>query len=71
MADKSFVDVTVAQIARWQGVAPPNDTALRMLAELQTIIADFEAQRGVLAFEDEPSTFELALLAAADVKVAS
>ena len=59
-----FVDQTVAMIATWHGVTPPNDVAYRMVAELRKIIADFEAQRGTLRFEDEPSSFEAALLAA-------
>lgn len=57
-----FVDATVAMIATWHGVKPPNDAALRMVADLRKIIADFEAQRGTLLFEDEPSSFEAALL---------
>ena len=62
MPDDAFVDATVAMIATWHGIAPPNAAALRMVADLRKIIADFEAQRGKLRFEDEPSSFEAALL---------
>ena len=65
MADDAFVDATVAMIAAWHGIAPPNAAALRMVADLRRIIGDFEAQRGKLRFEDEPSSFEAALLDAA------
>ena len=65
MPDDAFVDATVAMIATWHGIAPPNAAALRMVADLRKIIADFEAQRGKLRFEDEPSSFEAALLDAA------
>ncbi len=57
-----FVEATVAMIATWHGITPPNEAALRMVADLRKIIADFEAQRGTLLFEDEPSSFEAALL---------
>ncbi len=62
MPDDPFVDATVAIIATWHGIAPPNEAALRMVADLRKIIGDFEAQRGTLRFEDEPSSFEAALL---------
>ena len=62
MPDDGFVDTTVAMIAAWHGIAPPNAAALRRVADLRRIIADFEAQRGRLQFEDEPSSFEAALL---------
>jgi hypothetical protein len=51
-----------AVIVTWHGVTPPNAVALRLLADLQKTIEDFEGQRGLLAFEDEPSSFEAALL---------
>ena len=63
--NNTFVDATVAMIATWHDVTPPNDAALRMVADLRKIIGDFEAQRGTLLFEDEPSSFEAALLATA------
>ncbi len=66
-----FRDQTVTTIAVWRDIAPPNDVALRMVDDLAKIIQDFEAQRGALAFEDEPASFETALLEAAAIKVAS
>jgi hypothetical protein len=49
-------------IARWHGIGAPNEPARRMAADLVATIRAFEAQRGALAFEDEPSSFEAALL---------
>ena len=59
-----FVSQTEAYIAAWHGIAVPNDPARRLAAELLSTIAAFEAQRGQLRFEDEPSSFEAALDAA-------
>jgi hypothetical protein len=56
-----FLAETELTIARWHGVAPPNEPARRMAADLVNTIAAFEALRGTLAFEDEPSSFEAAL----------
>ena len=50
-----------ATIARWHGITAPNDPARRMAADLINTIRAFEALRGKLAFEDEPSSFEAAL----------
>jgi hypothetical protein len=50
-------------IARWHGITAPNDPARRLAAELADTIKAFEALRGTLAFEDEPSSFEAALQA--------
>ena len=72
MTEKStFVDDMTASIATWHGVAPPNDVALRMLGDLEKLIRDFEALRGTLRFEDEPSSFEAALREAASIGVRS
>jgi hypothetical protein len=49
-------------IARWHGIAAPNEPARRMAADLADTIRAFEALRGTLVFEDEPSSFEAALL---------
>ena len=65
MPNDTFVEATVAMIATWHGITPPNEVALRMVADLRKVIGDFEAQRGTLLFEDEPSSFEAALLDAA------
>lgn len=48
-------------IARWHGITAPNEPARRMAADLIATIRAFEALRGQLAFEDEPSSFEAAL----------
>ena len=58
-----FLAATEAAIATWHGVAAPNDPARRMAADLASTIAAFEALRGGLAFEDEPSSFDAALRA--------
>jgi hypothetical protein len=52
-----------ATIARWFAIAPPNDPARRLAAELEATIAAFEALRGTIVFEDEPASFEAALQA--------
>ena len=61
-----FLPATEAAVARWHGIAVPNDPARRMAADLTATIAAFEALRGTLAFEDEPASFEAALRAAMD-----
>ena len=72
MSEKStFVDDMTASIATWHGVAPPNDVALRLLGDLENLIGDFEALRGTLRFEDEPSSFEAALREAVSIGVRS
>jgi hypothetical protein len=50
-----------ATIARWHGIVAPNEPARRMAADLINTIRAFEALRGTLVFEDEPSSFEAAL----------
>jgi hypothetical protein len=52
-----------ATIARWFGIAAPNDPARRLAAELEATVAAFEALRSTMEFEDEPSSFEAALQA--------
>lgn len=59
----AFEILIEATITRWHGIAPPNDPAKRLAADLAATIAAFEALRGTLAFEDEPSSFEAALQA--------
>ncbi len=61
-----FLTATEAMIARWHGIAVPNDAAKRLAAELEQTIRAFEAQRGTLRFEDEPASFETALLETRD-----
>ena len=59
--DDDFLDKTEAYVEIWHGVTRPNDPARRLAADLAKTIAAFEAQRGRLQFEDEPSSFEAAL----------
>jgi predicted acetyltransferase len=60
----SGIEQTIeTDVATWQGIVPPNDPAKRLAADLASTIAAFEALRGQLRFEDEPSSFEAALLA--------
>ncbi len=61
-----FLSSTEAMIARWHGIAVPNEPARRLAAELEQTISAFEAQRGRLRFEDEPASFEAALLETRD-----
>jgi hypothetical protein len=56
-----FLAETELTIARWHGVAAPNDPGRRMAADLVNTITAFEALRGTLKFEDEPASFESAL----------
>ena len=57
-----FLKATETQIATWHDVTAPNEPARRMAADLAGIIAAFEGQRGTMRFEDEPSSFEAALM---------
>lgn len=56
-----FLATTEAAIAAWHGITCPNDAARRLAADLTATVAAFEAVRGTLRFEDEPSSFEAAL----------
>jgi hypothetical protein len=58
-----FEERLVEQIEIWMGVVPPNDAARAWAAQHAAVIKGFEALRGTLAFEDEPSSFEAALQA--------
>jgi hypothetical protein len=58
-----FETLVESTIARWHGITAPNDPAKRLAAELADTIKAFEALRGTLVFEDEPSSFEAALQA--------
>jgi len=61
-----FLASTEAMIARWHGIAVPNEPARRLAAELEQTIRAFEALRGTLGFEDEPASFEAALMETRD-----
>jgi hypothetical protein len=69
MPPDDFVSHTVETISMWHDVAPPNEVALRMVADLAKTISQFEALRGSLRFEDEPSSFEAALVEAASIGI--
>jgi hypothetical protein len=58
-----FLPLTEAAVAAWHGVTVPNDPARRLAADLENTIRAFEALRGRMRFEDEPSSFEAALQA--------
>ena len=62
-ADAAFLEQSLAHIAAWYGVHPLNDAARRMAADLAATIRSFETVRGRLRLEDEPSSFEAAVLA--------
>lgn len=53
----------MAAIRLWSGVDCPNAAAARGLEDFPALMAEFEALRGTLVFEDEPSSFEAALRA--------
>ncbi len=59
----AFLEQTEASVERWHGVRVPNDPARRFAADLENTIRAFEALRGRMRFEDEPSSFEAALQA--------
>lgn len=59
----AFETSVEATIARWHGIEAPNDPARRLASELAGTIEAFEALRGQMVFEDEPSSFEAALQA--------
>jgi predicted acetyltransferase len=63
VAMASLPETIETSIASWSGITPPNDPARRMAADLAKTIAAFEALRGTLQFEDEPSSFTAALQA--------
>jgi hypothetical protein len=60
--EPDIVPPTVEAIRRWSGVEPPNPAALHGLADMARLIAEVEGVWAGLAFEDEPSGFEAALL---------
>ncbi|WP_052214588.1 hypothetical protein [Belnapia sp. F-4-1] len=53
--------VTMEAIARWGGIVLPNEAARIGLADNAALIAELEALRGTMGFEEEPSGFEAAL----------
>ncbi|MEJ1161294.1 hypothetical protein [Prosthecomicrobium sp. N25] len=59
----TVTEVVEATAGLWSGVTPPNAAAVEMTKAFEAVIAGFEALRGTLAFEEEPSSFEAALQA--------
>ena len=59
--EPELVVPTTEAIRRWSGVECPNAAARLGLADMAGLIADVEKLRGTMVFEDEPSSFELAL----------
>lgn len=58
-----FKDVVEGGIEAWQGIPPPNMAARVFAADLAASLDALAAVRGQMRFEDEPSSFELALQA--------
>jgi hypothetical protein len=54
-------DIVAVQAEAWSGITQPNEAAGVMAEALMSSIKGFEALRGQLRFEDEPSSFEAAL----------
>ena len=54
------------QIELWASVKPLNDAVRIMASQLDAVMKGFEALRGTIRFEDEPSSFEAALQATKD-----
>jgi hypothetical protein len=59
--EPELVVPTIEAIRRWSGVAVPNAAARHGLADHAALIAELEALRARMVFEDEPSSFEAAL----------
>ncbi len=59
--EPELVPPTMEAIRRWSGVDCPNTAARQGLADMAGLIADMKKLRGTMVFEDEPSSFELAL----------
>jgi hypothetical protein len=59
--EPSLVLPMMEMIRAWSGVSVPNAAARHGLADHLALIAELEALRGSMVFEDEPSGFEAAL----------
>ena len=62
MASKVLSSIE-AQIEMWSGIRVPNERAREMASGLEAVLEGFQALRGHVVFEDEPSSFEAALQA--------
>lgn len=67
MSDPATPEATAAMVAEtaafWSGVTAPNHAATVLAGQLAATLNGFVAQRGTMAFEEEPSSFEAALQA--------
>ena len=63
MMEPEFVVPTMEAIRRWSGIAVPNAAARHGLADHAALLAELEAIRGTMAFEEELSSFDAALRA--------
>lgn len=67
MPDPATPEATAALVAEtaafWSGVTAPNGAATVLAGQLSATRDGFVAQRGAMAFEEEPACFEAALLA--------
>lgn len=61
--EDAFLAAIEAMVATWHGIAPPNAPGRRLAADLANTIRAYEALRGGMRFEDEPSGFDAALQA--------
>jgi hypothetical protein len=64
---RKLEELIAEQAETWSGVTPPNAAGVTLAASLEASIKGFEAIRGSLRFEDEPSSFEAALQATKEV----
>lgn len=56
-------ETLMQSIRAWSGIECPNEAARLGLNDFPALLREFEALRGTMVFEDEPSAFEAALLA--------
>ncbi|MER9451982.1 hypothetical protein [Mesorhizobium sp. M0254] len=59
-----FLDCVELWIATWHAISAPTENARRAAARLEKKIHEFESMRGTLRFEDEPASFNAALVEA-------
>ena len=60
--DEPVEDLIEEQVARWHGVTQPHPSAREAARAMADLIQSFEKLRGQIQFEDEPSSFEAALV---------
>ncbi|WP_198028361.1 hypothetical protein [Bradyrhizobium sp. WSM1743] len=57
-----FLDRVEWWIATWHAISAPNENAKRAAARLAQTIHKLQSMRGTLRFEDEPASFNAALI---------